>query len=370
MGTQPPIGQLQHEPQIARWSLASRVSFRFCFAYFGLYCLATQIFTSLFPIPNVDIPDLSARWPLRQIIFWTAAHVFRVPTPLVYSYTGSADKTFDWVLVFCLLVLAILSTILWSVFDSKREDYVTLSPPGRSARRAAWYEEPAAAVIIQVFMLNMTYDVPIKLLSFHLILLALILLAPDLPRLANLFFLNRPAGSSTQPQLFGTRRANRIALTVQILFGIWLVALGAYGGWDEWHTLGGGSPTSPLYGIWNVEQVWIDGQLHAPLLTDYDRWRRVIFDTPDRNTFQRMDDSLVRCSAAFNLNDKTVTLTKDDDNNWKANFTFHRAAPDKLTLDGEMDSHKLHMQLQLVDRSKFLLINRGFHWIQEYPFNR
>jgi len=45
-------------------------------------------------------------------------------------------------------------------------------------------------------------------------------------------------------------------------------------------------------------------------------------------------------------------------------------APDQLTLDGEMDSHKIHMQLQLVDLSTFLLINRGFHWIQEYPFNR
>jgi hypothetical protein len=441
MGTQPPIGQLQHEPQIARWSLASRVSFRFCFVYFGLYCLATQIFTSLFPIPNVDIPDLGARWPLRQIIFWTAAHVFRVPTPLVYSYSGSADKTFDWVLVFCLLVFATLSTVLWSVFDSRRENYVTLykwfrlfirfslagqmlaygmikviplqmpfpflarlvEPFGNfSPMGVLWYSIGASpayetftgcaemlggllllvprttlfgaliclADTVHVFMLNMTYDVPVKLLSFHLILMALFLLAPDLPRLANLFFLNRPAGPSTEPQLFGTRRADRIALAVQILLGIWLVALGAYGGWDAWHTFGGGRPKSPLYGIWNVEQLWIDGQPRSPLLTDYDRWRRVIFDTPDRSTFQRMDDSLVRCSASFNLNDKTVALTKDDDKNWKASLTFQRVAPDQLTLDGEMDSHKLHMQLQLVDRSKFLLINRGFHWIQEYPFNR
>jgi hypothetical protein len=441
MDTQPPIEQLQHKPQIARWSLASRVSFRFCFAYFGLYCLVTQILTSLFPIPNVDIPDLSARWPLRQIIFWTAAHVFRVPTPLVYSDTGSGDKTFDWVLVFCLLVFATLSTALWSVFDSKREDYVTLykwfrlfirfslagqmlaygmfkvipmqmpfpflarfvEPFGNfSPMGVLWYSIGASpayetftgcaemlggllllvprttlfgaliclADTVQVFMLNMTYDVPVKLLSFHLILMALFLLAPDLPRLANLFFLSRPAGPSTEPRLFGTRRANRIALAVQILFGIWLVALGAYGGWDAWHTFGGGRPKSPLYGIWNVEQLWIDGQLRSPLLTDYDRWRRVIFDTPDRNTFQRMDDSLVRCSTSFNLNDKTVALTKDDDKNWKANFTFKRVASDQLTLDGEMDSHKLHMQLQLVDLSKFLLINRRFHWVQEYPFNR
>jgi hypothetical protein len=119
-----------------------------------------------------------------------------------------------------------------------------------------------------------------------------------------------------------------------------------------------------------VEQLWIDGQLRSPLLSDNDRWRRVIFDTPGGSTFQRMDESFVRYSTSINLNDKTLALTEYDDETWKASFTFQRVAPDQLTLDGEMDSHKLHMQLQLVDHSKFLLINRGFHWIQEYPFNR
>ena len=441
MGTQPQIEQVQQPPQIPHWSLSSRVAFRFCFAYFGLYCLTTQIFTSLFPIPKVDIPDLSTLWPMRQIIFWTAAHILRVRTPLDYTDSSTGDKTFDWVLVFCLLVFAVLATGIWSVLDRKRENYATLykwfrlfirfslagqmlfygmikvipmqmpfpflsrlvEPFGNfSPSEILWssigvspaYESftgcaemlggllllvPRTTLFgalicladtVQVFVLNMTYGVAVKLLSFHLILLALFLLAPDLPRLINIFFLNRAAGPSAEPQLFGTRRANRIALAVQILFGICLVAMGAYSARVVWHTFGGGRPKSPLYGIWNVEELSIDGQLRSPLLTDYGRWRRVVFDTPDRNTFQRMDDSFVRYSASINVNDKTLALAKEDDKNWKANFTFQRVAQDQLILDGEMDSHKLHMQLQLVDRSKFLLINRGFHWIQEYPFNR
>jgi len=28
------------------------------------------------------------------------------------------------------------------------------------------------------------------------------------------------------------------------------------------------------------------------------------------------------------------------------------------------------MGLVLVDRSKLLLVSRGFHWVQDYPFNR
>ena len=223
------------------------------------------------------------------------------------------------------------------------------------------------AEMIQVFMLNMTYDVPVKLFSFHLILLSLFLLAPDLPRLVNFFFLNRTAAPSTQIQLFSRRRANRIALTVQILFGLWLVGMNAYGDWQSWYRYGGGRPKSPLYGTWEVDQQTIDGQLRSPLLNDYGRWRRVIFDSPDRVTFQRIDESFAGYAATINVQDKTLVLNDGVDKNWKANFTFAREAPDHLTLDGNMDGHKTHLQLRLV---KFLLVNRGFHWIQESRFNR
>jgi hypothetical protein len=63
-------------------------------------------------------------------------------------------------------------------------------------------------------------------------------------------------------------------------------------------------------------------------------------------------------------------LTRNADRSLKANLAFERGAPDRLTLDGVMDGHKTHMGLKLVDRNKFQLVGRGFHWIQEYPFNR
>ena len=131
-----------------------------------------------------------------------------------------------------------------------------------------------------------------------------------------------------------------------------------------------GQPNRRCTAIWNVDSFSIDGQLRPPLLTDYDRWRRVIFQSPSGINFQRMDDSLVGYGASVNLDNSTITLTKTTDKNWKATFAFVRPVPDELTLDGDMDNHKVYMQLQLVDRNKFLLVNRGFHWITEYPFNR
>jgi uncharacterized membrane protein YphA (DoxX/SURF4 family) len=437
----PQVAQPQPEAQVQHWSLAARVAFRFCLLYFGLFCVATQILGSLFPIPKVDIPDLSSLWPMRQITFWTAAHIFHAKLPLVYTDSGSGDKTFDWVLMFWLLVVSAVATSIWSVLDRERENYVALhkwfrvfirialagqmitygmdkliplqmpfpyltrllepmcdfSPMGvlwASIGASPAYETFAGcaemlggillifprttllgalicvADMMQVFMLNMTYDVPVKQLSFHLLLLALFLITPEFHRLGDFFFRNRAVAPSTQPQLFQTRRANRIALAAQIVFGVWLLGMNAYSGWTDWHTYGAGRTKSPLYGIWNVDELSIDGQLRSPLLNDYDRWRRAVFDFPQTITFQRMDDSFAYYGASINVNDKTIALTKYTDKNWKGSLSFQRLGADRLTLDGNMDSHRIHMQLQLVDRSKFMLVSRGFHWIQEYPFNR
>jgi hypothetical protein len=221
-----------------------------------------------------------------------------------------------------------------------------------------------------IFVLNMTYDVPVKLFSFHLILMALLLLAPEFQRLADFFLRNRTVNPSTQIALFATRRANTIALAAQIAFGISLLAMNAYGSWGARNIYGAGRPKSPLYGIWNVERLSIDGQLRSPLLTDHDGFQRAVFDFPNKITFQRMDGSFAPYSATINSKDKTIALTKGGDKNWKANFTFQRLAVDHLTLAGTIDGHTIDMRLELFDQSKFLLVNRGFHWVQEYPFNR
>jgi hypothetical protein len=436
-----PTAPVQQEPQAPRWSLTTLVAFRFCFVYLGLFCVATQIFSNLIPIPKVDVPDLQSVWPARPIILWVAGHILHITHPLIYTDTGSGDRTFDWIVAFCLLVFAVLATAIWSVLDRRRENYITIykwfrlfirfslasqmisygvvkviplqmpfpylsvllkpfgsfSPMGvlwASIGSSPAYEMFAGCAEIlggillifprttmlgalvcvadmtQIFTLNMTYDVPVKLLSSHLLLLALFLLAPEFSRLVNFFLANRAVGPAAQHELFELQRANRIAFAAQIILGIWIVGMNIYSGWSAWHTYGGGRPRSPLYGIWNVEQLTIDGQLRSPLLNDFDRWHRVIFDFPDRVAFQRMDDSFVRCGASINVNDKSIALSKDDDKNWKAEFHFVRPAQDQVAMDGKMDGHTVHMLLQLVDHKKLLLISRGFHWIQESPYNR
>jgi hypothetical protein len=432
------------EAAVPRWSLANRIAFRFCVVYFGLFCLGTQIITSLLVNPKWDFPDPGALPPLRQIIAFAAAHVFHLKSsdPGFFAETGSGDRPCDWVLLACVFVSAIAGTVLWSLLDRKRPSYTALrrwfwlffrfalagqmigyafakivplqmSFPGlfkliepigsQSPMGVLWNSIGAApayeifagsaellggilvliprtrtlgalvclADMIQVFMLNMTYDVPVKILSFHLIFLALLILAPDFRRLLHFFLLNRPAEEPTTMKLFRSKRANRISAAVQIFLALWLVGNNLWGARVLWKTFGGGAPKPALYGIWDVEQQTVDGQTRPPLFTDNDRYRRIVFDRYNNlAVLQRVNDDRIYCTSAIDTRALTVKLSPRGSEQMSATLHYTQPAPGQLTLDGILSNHKVHMDLRLYDRSKFLLVSRGFHWVQESPFNR
>jgi hypothetical protein len=222
------------------------------------------------------------------------------------------------------------------------------------------------ASMAHVFVLNMTYDVGVKILSFQLVLISLILLAPDLPRLANVLLLNRPTGVSVEAELFRTRRSNRIALAVQIIAGLYLAIAYTDVSRTFWYAGGGGgSPKSPLYGIWNVEELAIDGQVRPPDLNDYDRrWRRVIFDAPQWIYFQRTDDSFVRYGVAVDVQAGTLALTKGKSRSWSSSFKFERPSPDRLLFEGQMDAFRINMKLRQVEFDTFRLLRSPFRWVR------
>jgi hypothetical protein len=65
-----------------------------------------------------------------------------------------------------------------------------------------------------------------------------------------------------------------------------------------------------------------------------------------------------------------MVLTKREDLDAKSTFSYQRPAPGLLTVTGTMDGETIQAKLRLADSRSFLLTSRGFHWINEYPFNR
>jgi hypothetical protein len=224
----------------------------------------------------------------------------------------------------------------------------------------------ALADMVQVFALNMSYDFGLKQISLHYIVLALFLLAPDWRRLLAVFVWDREAPRPVRQPLFRSASANRAALVVQLVFGAYL--LGNYTvleGRQYSAPEGPGHPRSALYGIWDVTRMTVDGEERPPIFNDYDhRWRRAIFDFPNRMAFQRTDDSLTRYDVTIDTGRGTVTFGKFNSQTWSATLLYRQPDEDRLEFEGVFDGHAMRVEMTRVGLDTFPLLNSPFRWIR------
>ena len=394
--------------------MAREYAFRFCFVYFTLWSAATQVLGGLTMTPFGTLPAFGPLWPMRGITEWIGMHVFGVAA--AFEPGNSGDTLFYWVQTFWIFCVALIVAAVWLYVAKVRlkadPTYVgagfsrpfalflrfalaaqmfyfgmakviptqfvppaltTLVQPIGNAplstllwiymgaslpyqiftglaevlagllliwpRTAAIGALIALVDMIQVFALNMAYDVGLKLVSFHFIVMALLLVAW------------RP-----EPRRW----------RAQFAFGLYLLAMFTLLQVRQWNAPEGPAhPRSALYGIWDIEELSIDGNVHPAVLNDYDRrWRRAIFDFPDRMTLQRTDDSFARYAVSIDEEQRRLTLTKGNSRTWQAPFTFERPAEDQLILDGTMDGHAIRMRLSLVGLDTFPLLNSRFRWVR------
>jgi hypothetical protein len=110
--------------------------------------------------------------------------------------------------------------------------------------------------------------------------------------------------------------------------------------------------------------------------TDSSRWKRVKFEFDEHKLYFRsrnMDDSIGNLySVAIDDSKHTMTFTPDGKEKVGPSFvlTFVRRDADHFSLEGTIDKDAVSVDLERLDTSKMLLTSRGFHWINEAPFNR
>jgi hypothetical protein len=224
-------------------------------------------------------------------------------------------------------------------------------------------------VASHVAVLNLCYDVPVKLLSLHLVILTIILILPDAKRLIDFFILNRPATPVEYRPLVRWRWLN---VAGGILGTLWLAT---FLGWSLWEAYSSRTRRelgnrSPLYGVWEVESLTTDGKDRPPLTTDIRRWQRVVFDNPQFLIVQRMDGSRIFFQLKLDEAAKTMEWTNSPRGVPEHSmFHYDQPAAHALTLDGKLVNETIHAGLRRT-KTDFFLTTRGFHWINEIPLNR
>ena len=224
-------------------------------------------------------------------------------------------------------------------------------------------------VLSNVVMLNLSYDVPVKLYSSHLLLMAVFLTAPDLRRLASLFIWHRPVPPAEQRPLFASRQGNLAALVFRTVFILYVTVAALHRSHEDKLQFADVATRQRLYGVWEVEELTVNGAVRPLLVTDETLWRRLIFEWPGAIGIQYAHETEVR-EYELRLDPGPHRFTLCCDPEWKAAIFFKQIGPDVLALEGTVNGKQIRGRYRRMDDSRFLLISRGFHWINEWPVNR
>jgi uncharacterized membrane protein YphA (DoxX/SURF4 family) len=387
-----------------RWSLATRIAFRFLFSYYTLaYLLPLLVFRNEYLREKyTDFWD--------AVVVWANDAIVHLPYELFDARIGG--DPYSWVRFLCTLAFAGAAAAVWSVLDRDRVQYARLHPWLRFALRymlagamirygafklipsqmiappplgvlqqrigdifpnhLLWWTVGAsppferatgltelvggvllllprttllgalisAANMLLVFLLNMCYDVPVKQYSLQLFVMAVILVAPDLRRLADVFFFHRRAEPSRVPPLFRRRWLDRIPHVLLFLYGLYAIRSNLELAAERYERMN--PPRPPLYGLWSVEGFARDGR-EVPLYTEPDRWRLVMFLEPGSLRVEQMAGSRKKYELDLDMDKKRMTLGPP-----QATFSFDQPEKDVLVLDGQLEGRRLRAKLRKV----------------------
>lgn len=422
---------------IFRWAWIVRVLFRFIFSYFLLYAFFGGNGSPLGLLPGIGgAIDCWIQRPMDLLAQGVGLHLFHLTGRAASIHLqATGDGALRWVAVAVMLAAAVLATMVWSVLDRRRENYITLlgwfrfvmrlvlgvallkygfikvfpvqfgtpplallnEPVGNSSATLlfwsvyglnpafvmtlGWTEVVAGllllfrrtafagallalAIMTNVALLDISFDVPVKLYSLSLVAMAFVLLAPELGLFLRLFLTQRPVTASKTwgPNL--SRQSGRRALfSVELLIavlGCWQLSTGT---WSVWRLKAAAMrDPPPITGEWAIDgsASGIVGGNDSPIVTLY-------FEPNSDAMLRAADGSLWRSRAVYERDHQRLRLLYDVTG--VLLFAVDQPDPDHLILTPEGPAaaqlHRLSMTRVVLPKS-YPLLQREFHWVNDF----
>lgn len=218
-----------------------------------------------------------------------------------------------------------------------------------------------------IMAINYFYDVPVKMVSTALVVMTLFLLLNDARHLFKFFF---TGNAVSLPIIKAPEIRKKWIKTTKL--GIKTVVIGYYliSGIVIYSNNQKKVPIPKLYGLYDVDTFIINNDTLPPLKTDLKRWDQFIIDKGSAARIIYMNKRQIpfRSQIIDTGDPGTIELTSGDDSPMEYSFKYTIPDSNRLHLSGKLisgDSVKIYMT-----RRDFELINRGFNWINERPYNR
>lgn len=230
----------------------------------------------------------------------------------------------------------------------------------------------AFGVFVNVAVMNLTYDIPVKLFSMVLAISCLYLLVWDRRRLLSFLALNQATGGTTLYEPVDSGRGMRIAMWVLKLCFLYIGVIHIFYADAKWY-LNFHKPdvAEPIReGVYVVRVFAINKDTIPPSFLDSTRWKDIVFDTKGYGTVSSVDTGFSRAYAygrgRFHYKADSVTHLLTLTSNHHTVMECRYELPDSSTvvLRGLLHQDSVYMILQRSNH-QFWLSKWQFHWVSE-----
>lgn len=213
--------------------------------------------------------------------------------------------------------------------------------------------------LLNIFIINISFDVSVKLYSLFLLLLCCVVLSPYAKGL--LHFLTqqdyKPVRisfpvSSTYKKMYAVLKSLVIVL-------IFFDALAVYVKTGNFNDDAAARP--PLHGAYDVVTFAKGGDTLAPLLTDTVRWSRVFIHRRNYFIAQYMNDAMQDYELETDTAAKTIWISSPEDSVAYA-LRYTVSSDSILHLQGLLKKEEIFLKLKKLDLKSLPALNGSFHW--------
>lgn len=228
-------------------------------------------------------------------------------------------------------------------------------------------------VLMNIFAMNVFYDVPVKIYSFWLMLIGIYLLSDDAKRLWQFFVLNQATQPTQEIKVFADKKWFKIGrIVLKVLFIGFVFAFQLYDGWQS--SVPASSSKSSIYGPYkvekfernNVEATSADTLRLQEVFIDRRGTYDMIYVTNEDGLRKRVNFDLDTTKHTIRMTDYTAALSDTT----RYAFSYEQPDTETLFLKGKLKNDSIKVSMKKMNRKNFLLTTRGFHWINEVPFNK
>lgn len=218
-----------------------------------------------------------------------------------------------------------------------------------------------------VVLIDIAYDVTVKMFAIHLMLMVMVLLLDDAKRLINVLILNKATKATRESPLIAARYRVPGYVVKILLIGYILIATLQFSGEIRSNRIAN-LEQAILHSMYVVDQFIINSDTLPPLRGDQTRWDEMMVGSsfsPTRMTIKNMAGTSKAYVYEADTVKKSFVFYSRRDSTDRYEMQYTQPSEKRFVMDGLHKGDTLHIEMSIFGREDYQLGSGKINWIRD-----